>query len=134
MARPAKATFASLRSELIVIEEPRQPIYEGGRLVNWTKGKRHDFHEHTLVVEGQRSIEFIRERSKAEDGPGIFEIEGSDLVPITDLLLELTTANVDRIREILLNERETANRAVIVEACENVLNRMGVSESTHAIV
>ena len=110
MARPAKASFASLRSELIVVEEPRMPIYEGGRLVNWTKGKSHHFHDHALTVEGVKSIEFIRERAKSPDGPGIYEMEHPDLEPVQDLLLELTTANVDRIREILTTERETAGR------------------------
>ena len=110
------------------------PIYEGGRLVNWTKGKSHHFHDHALTVEGVKSIEFIRERAKSPDGPGIYEMEHPDLEPVQDLLLELTTANVDRIREILTTERETAGRQVVIEACANVLDRMGVSESTHSVV
>ncbi|HTE61713.1 MAG TPA: hypothetical protein VK631_15275 [Solirubrobacteraceae bacterium] len=120
--------FASLRSELIVVERPAVPQYAGARVVGTQPGLYHQFREHRCLVKGQKSIDYLRERMKAPDAPGIWELEASDVPEVTALLAELALADADRVRDVLDEERKTANRAVIVDTCERVLQRMGVSE------
>jgi hypothetical protein len=47
---------------------------------------------------------------------------------VTDLLAELATADVDRVREILADERKSSNREIIIHTCDSVLQRHGASE------
>lgn len=125
---PPTAHFASLRSELQVVESTAQPVFNGGRQIGMTPGKYHQFREHRCEVKGDKSIAFMRARAKAHDSPGLWELDASDVVEVTDLLAELATADTDRVREILANEKETANRQVILETCVRVLQRAGVSD------
>lgn len=124
------ATFASLCADLLIIEKSAEPIFEGPRQTGTKPGIRHQFKDHRCVVSGQKSIEWVRSRMRAPDGPDVWEIDASDIVPVPVLLAELATADVDRVREILAAEREHAdpNRQIIVDTCEQVLERHGASE------
>lgn len=125
---PVTAHFVSQRSELIVIERPSVPVWDGGRQTGTTPGKYHRFNDHQLTVEGQKSVDFLRERMKADDSPGIYEMDGASDVPLSiELLRELATAEIPRVREILSFEREGPNRPEIVETCETIIERAGVS-------
>lgn len=122
------AHFASLRSNLLVVERSAHPIFAGGREVGVEPGRYHEFVEHRCTVTGKDSIEHIRRRANAADSPGIWEMDASDLPEVTDLLAELATAEVDRVREILKDEEDGPNRQVIVDVCRRVLIRSNVSE------
>lgn len=123
------AHFASLRSELMVVEMTAQPVFNAGRQIGMTPGKYHEFHDHRCVVKGDKSIAFMRARALAHDSPGIWEMDASDVPEVTELLAELATADTDRVREILREEKATSNRQVILETCQRVLQRAGVSEN-----
>ena len=71
---PATAYFTSRRSELIVIEKAAIPIYEGGQHVGVKPGKYHYFQDHRCKVEGQQSLDFMRERAAAVSGPEMWEV------------------------------------------------------------
>lgn len=122
------ARFTSRRSNLIVIERPAVPIFEGPRQVGTEPGKKHVFSDHHCVVEGQRSIDFMRERMKAQDGPGIWELEADDVPAATDLLAELATADVARVRAILKAEADGPNREQVVDTCKAILAKAGAAE------
>ena len=122
------AQFASRRAELVIVEKPAVPQYEGGRLVGTTPGRYHQFSDHRLRVEGQKSIDFLRERAKAPDTPEIWEIDASDVPDSTALLVELATADLDRVREILAAEQAGPAREVVVDTCRSVLEKMDAAE------
>ena len=125
---PSSARFASRRSELILVEQPAEPIYEGGREVSRKPGRYHQFKEHQLRVEGQKSIDWIRQRAKAPDGPEIWELDGATDVPnATELLIELATADVRRVREILAAEEANTARPEVVTTARAVLEKMGAA-------
>jgi hypothetical protein len=124
----ATATFASLRADLVIVERGAEPIYVGARQVGVTPGVRHSFSEHRCKVSGQKSIDYIRARMQAPDGPEVWELAASDVPEVTDLLAELATADVDRVREILADERKSSNREIIIHTCDSVLQRHGASE------
>jgi len=125
----ATANFFSLRSDLIVVERPSQPVWDGGRQVGTNPGRLHQFRDHQCRVEGQKSIDFMRERSKAPDGPEMWELDGSSDIPGTvQVLAELATADIDRVREIYRHEQDTANRHEITAVCEQIFARAGVSD------
>ena len=121
------ATFASRVGELVVIESPNVPIYEAGRQVGTKPGRRHQFSDHRCVVEGKRSIEYMRARAKAPDGPDIFEIDANDVPPTNVVLAELATADVERVREILADERDHADRQEVIAVAEAILDKAGAS-------
>jgi hypothetical protein len=91
-------------------------------------GRYHRFSEHRCVVTGKTSIEFMRARAHAHDTPGIWEMDASDVPEITELLAELATADIDRVREIRREEEASSARMVILQTCDAVLQRAGVSE------
>jgi hypothetical protein len=122
------AQFASHRAELLIVENPAQPVFENGRPVRTTPGKYHQFSEHRCRVEGQRSIDFMRERSKAPDGPEIYELDASDVPTVTELLRELAVADVDRVRQILKAEQDGPARDEVMETAKAVLDKAGVAE------
>jgi hypothetical protein len=122
------AHFASLRSDLLVVESPSQPEFSNGRQINVRPGRYHQFAEHRCVVASQKSIDYLRARAKAHDSPGIWELDASDVPEITDLLAELALADVDRVREILQAEEQGPARMIVLETCQRVLQRMGASE------
>jgi hypothetical protein len=122
------AFFASLRSDLLVVERSAQPKYVGGREVGIDPGRYHKFVEHRCTVSGKESIEHVRARATAPDSPGIWEMDAADMPEVTDLLAELATAEIDRVREILSDEEDGPNRQVIVDVCRRVLVRANVSE------
>jgi hypothetical protein len=122
------AHFASLRSSLLVVEHSAQPRFVGGREVGIEPGRYHQFVEHRCSVSGKDSIEHLRSRANAPDSPGIWEMDASDLPEVTDLLAELATAEIDRVREILRDEEDGPNRQVIIDVCRRVLVRANVSE------
>lgn len=122
------AHFASHRADLLVVERSAMPQYAGPRLIATEPGVYHQFREHRCVVKGQRSIEYMRERLKAPDTPGIWELDADDVPEVTGLLAELATADIDRVRDILDAERKTSARGVVLDTCERVLQRAGVSE------
>jgi hypothetical protein len=122
------AHFASLRSDLIVVERPAIPQYEGGQLVATKAGKYHQFRDHHCTIEGQKSIDYLRERMKAHDGPGLWEINASDVPDVVSLLAELATAPIERVRDMLAAEEAGPNRAEVVTTCRAVLNRAGAAE------
>jgi hypothetical protein len=124
----ATAHFASLRSELIVVESPANPVFSNGRQIRTEPGKYHAFRDHRCKVTGQASIDFMRERSRAHDAPGLWELDASDVPEVTSLLAELALADVGRVREILAAETATAQRMVIIETCQAVLQRAGAAE------
>jgi hypothetical protein len=124
----AVAHFASRRSELLVVERPASPVYEGGKLIATSPGRYHEFHDHRLRVEGQKTIDFIRSRAQAEDGPEIWELDATDVAPTTELLAELATADVARVREILAVELDGPAREPVVQTCKAVLEKMGAAE------
>lgn len=128
MSLTPTAHFASARSELIVVEKTAQPVFSNGRQISLEPGRYHRFLEHRCVVTGKASIEYMRERAKAQDTPGIWEMDASDVPEITELLAELATADIDRVREIRRNEESTSARMVILQTCDAVLQRAGVSE------
>jgi hypothetical protein len=123
------AVFASARAELIIVERSAEPIYTGPRQTGTKPGATHQFHDHRCEVKGEKSIEFVRSRMRAPDGPQIWELEASDAVDVPELLSELATADVDRVREILADEKKSSNREIIVTTCQAILARTGVSES-----
>lgn len=125
---PPTAHFASLRSDLLVVERPAQPVFSNGRQTGVTPGLYHTFREHRSVIKGQTSIDFMRERAKAPDSPGLWELDATDVPEVTDLLAELALADVDRVRDILQDEEQGANRMIIVTTCRSVLQRLGASE------
>jgi hypothetical protein len=125
---PPVAHFASLRSDLLVVESPAQPQFSNGKQTHVKSGVYHQFIEHRATVSGQKSIDFMRERAKAPDSPGLWELSASDVPEITELLSELALADVDRVREILQDEENGAARQVVLETCQRVLQRMGASE------
>lgn len=122
------AHFASLRSDLTVVERSAVPQFSNGRQVGSAPGLYHQFREHRCEVKGQKTIDFMRERTHAADAPGIWELNASDVPEVTELLAELATADTDRVRDILQDEEASANRMVILETCRAVLQRAGVSE------
>lgn len=126
------AHFASARSELVVVERPSVPMYEGGRLASTKPGKTHQFHEHRYKAEGQASIDFLRQRAKAPDGPEIWELEASDVPEEAALLAEMATADIRRVRQILRAEEAGPARQRILETCRSVLARAGVAERSPA--
>src|SRR4051812_37813584 len=126
--KPITAHFASLRSDLLVVERSAVPVYAGGREVGLEPGRYHQFHEHRCTIAGKESVEYMRERAHAADSPGIWEMDASDVQPVTDLLAELATADIDRVREILRDEEENAQRQVIIDVCRRVLVRSNASE------
>jgi hypothetical protein len=123
------AHFASARSELLVVERSAVPQWAGGRQIATEPGVYHQFRDHRCVVKGQKSIDYMRDRMKAPDAPGIWELSADDVPEITELLAELATADTDRVREILREERKTAQREIILETCGRILQRSGVSEN-----
>jgi hypothetical protein len=126
--KPVTAHFASLRSDLLVVERSANPTYVGGREVGIEPGRYHQFTEHRCTVSGRDSVEYMRARARAADAPGIWEMDASDVQPVTDLLAELATADIDRVREILRDEEEGSQRQVIIDVCRRVLVRSNVSE------
>jgi hypothetical protein len=126
----ATAQFASRRSDLILVERPAAPIFEGGRQIGTTPGKYHQFRDHRLRVEGQKSIDFIRARAKAPDSPEVWELDATDVPSTNELLSEMLTADVARVREILAAETAThgPNREPVVEGAKRVLEKMGAAE------
>lgn len=124
----AVAHFASRRSRLIVVERPAVPQFEGGRLVATAPGRYHEFADHRIRVEGQKTIEFLRDRSHATDGPEIWEIDATDVPGTTELLAELATADIARVREILAAEQSSSNRDPVVDTAKAVLEKMGAAE------
>ena len=64
------AHFASMRADLSVIERSSRPIFDGGRQIGTEPGKSHQFENHRYKAEGQKSIDFLRSRIDAPDGPG----------------------------------------------------------------
>lgn len=128
MAPTPTAHFASARSELLVVESPAQPQFSNGRQISVTPGRYHEFHEHRCIVKGQRSIDFLRERMKAHDSPGMWELDADDVPEVTELLSELALADVDRVREILQAEESGPARMVVLTTCQAVLQRMGAGE------
>jgi hypothetical protein len=125
---PPTAHFASLRSELLVVEKTATPTFSNGRQIGQDPGIYHRFSEHRCVVTGQKGIDFLRGRAAAHDSPGIWELDASDVPEVTGLLAELAVADVDRVREILREEEATANRMVVLDTCQRVLQRAGVSD------
>jgi hypothetical protein len=124
----AVAHFASLRSDLVVVERTARPVYEGPRYLRTEPGVYHEFADHRCVIKGQGHIDFMRKRASESDTPGIWELEASDVPEVTALLAELATADTDRVRDILAAERETSKREVVLETCLRILQRSGVSE------
>lgn len=124
----ATAHFAAARSELIVVEHPAQPNYANGRQIGVTPGKYHYFTEHRATVTGQKSIDFMRERMKAPDGPDLWEIDADDVPAVNALLAELATAPTERVREILHAEEDGPAREEIIAVARAVLERSGVAE------
>lgn len=125
---PQTAHFASARAELVVVERSADPIYIEGRQVGVKPGKYHRFSEHRCKVEGQGSIDFMRDRLKAPDGPEMWEIEASDVPPVIALLAEMATADTDRVRGILAAESDGPARAEVIDVARAILERSGVSE------
>lgn len=125
---PPTAHFASLRAELVVVETPAEPIYIGGRQTGVKPGKYHRFHDHRCMVSGQKSIDWMRQRMNAPDSLEAWELNADDVPEVTALLAELATADIDRVRDIVKAERETSNRHVVLDTCERILQRAGVSE------
>jgi hypothetical protein len=122
------AHFASARAELIVVERPAQPMYgSNGRLINTEAGKYHRFHEHRCRIEGQKSIDYVRDRMKAPDSPGLWEIDADDVPDVVSLLSELAVAPTDRVREILQAEEDGPSRDEVVAVAHAILERAGVS-------
>jgi hypothetical protein len=125
----AVAHFASLRGELIVIESPSVPIWDGGRQVGTKPGKSHVFRDHHCTVEGQKSIDYMRERMKAGNGPEIWEMDGSSDVPSAiSLLSEMAVAPIDRVREILADEDAGPARPEVIGTARAILERAGVAD------
>jgi hypothetical protein len=124
----ATAHFAALRSDLIVVEKTTQPVFSGGRQIGSEPGIYHRFTEHRCTVKGQRAIDFLRARSQAGDSPGLWELDADDVPEVTELLAEMATADVDRIRDIVSVEENGPKRPIILETARAVLQRSGVSE------
>lgn len=124
----ATATFASARAELLIIERSAEPIYNGPRQTGIKPSVTHEFHEHRCEVRGEKSIAFVRSRMLAPDGPQIWELNASDVREVTELLAELATADVERVREILADEKASAHREIILTTCLAILDRHGASE------
>ena len=124
---PARAKFASLRADLIVVEKPARPIWHEGRQTGTEPAKMHEFSNHQCTVENQGSIDFMRDRAKAIDGPTIWELEGSDVPTVEALLAELATAEVPRIRQILKAEQDGPSRPVVMQTAEAVLDKVGTT-------
>jgi hypothetical protein len=80
------------------------------------------------VVKGQTSIDFLRARSQANDSPGLWELDADDVPEVTELLAEMATADVDRVREILSDEEAGPKRMIILETCRPSCSAPGVSE------
>jgi hypothetical protein len=121
------AHFASLRSNLLVVEKTAQPVFSNGKQIGQNPGVYHTFAEHRCRVQGQKSIDYVRARAHASDGPGIWELDATDVPEVTELLAEMAIAPVDRVREILADEEAGPRRQVILETCSAVLQRAGVS-------
>jgi hypothetical protein len=127
MFMTATAHFASLRSDLIVVERTAQPVFSLGRQISEEPGVYHKFSEHRCVVKGQGHIDYMRQRLRAADAPEMWELDADDVPEVTDLLAELATAEIDRVREIRANEEATSRRQIILQTCDAVLQRAGVS-------
>ena len=125
---PPTAHFASARAELTVVERASTPVYEGGKVIGTNPGRYHQFTAHRCKVEGQKSIDFLRARMKAPDGPDLWEIDASNVEPVNALLAELATADIDRVREILREESDGPSRSEVIDVAKAVLLRAGVSE------
>lgn len=125
---PPSAHFASLRSDLIVIERTATPSFSQGKQIGIEPGRYHKFADHRCTVTGEKSIAFMRGRTQAPDSPGIWELDASDVQPVTDILAELATADVDRVREILQTEEAGPKRQIVLETTRAVLQRAGVAD------
>jgi hypothetical protein len=128
MPPAAVAHFMSLRAELVVIERAAVPIFEHGRQIGTERGKQWKFTDHHCQVEGKQSIEFMRARARATDGPEIWELDASDYKPVNAVLAELATASVERVREIHAEESEGPAREQVLDVCRAVLDKIGASE------
>lgn len=125
---PPTAHFASARASLLVVESPANPIFSNGRQIGVEPGKYHQFMEHRCKVIGQKSIDWLRDRMKAPDGPGLWEIDADDVPAVNALLAELATAPTERVREILHAEEDGPAREEIIAVARAVLERSGVAE------
>lgn len=123
----ATAHFASLVPNLIVVESTAQPEFSHGRQIGERPGVYHQFEDHRCVVKGQAHIDFMRSRLRAPNGAAMWEIDADDVQPVTDLLAELAIADIDRVREIRADEERTANRQIIIQTADKVLQRAGSS-------
>ena len=128
MAPQPVAHFASLRSDLLIVERTAQPQFSNGRQICVAPGVYHKFQDHRCEVRGQKSIDFVRGRVGASDSPGLWELDADDVPEVTDLLSELALADIDRVRDILQAEEQGANRMIVLETCRSVLQRYGASE------
>jgi hypothetical protein len=80
-------------------------------------------------VRGSKSIDYLRERGKASDGPEIWELDGATDVPSSlSLLAELATAEITRVREILAAEQAGPAREEVVGTCQAILEKTGAAE------
>lgn len=122
------AKFAAHRAELMVIERPAEPVYEGGRVVRTNPAKIHRFENHQCEVTGQASIDFMRMRMRAPDGPEVYELDASDIPAVNDLLRELATADIPRVRDILKAELDGPQREDVLVTARAVIEKAGVSE------
>lgn len=123
----ATAHFASLRRDLIVVEKTAQPVFSHGRQISEEPGVYHKFADHRCAVKGQGHIDYMRSRLIAPDAPEMWELDADDVPEVTDLLAEMATADIDRVREIRKAEESTSRRQIILQTCDAVLQRAGVS-------
>lgn len=123
---PVTAHFASQRAELVIVERIARPIWSEGHRTGTEPGKYHEFSDHRCRVEGQKSIDFVREQIKG--GLEVWEIDATDVPPVEELLQELALADTDRVREILKAESDGPARAPVVDTAKAILDRAGVSE------
>jgi hypothetical protein len=128
---PSTAHFASARSDLIVVESSSVPQYEGGRLIGTKPGRLHRFAEHRCKVEGQKSIDFMRERIKAPDGPGLWETRRLRRARRGSLLSELAVAPTSTAcaRSCKAEEDGPSRDAAWWTVAQAVLERADVSPS-----
>jgi hypothetical protein len=117
-------TFAARRSNQRVTIIPGDHKFAGGRIIGEEPGQHVEFVNGTFTTTDPDVIEHLRRRIAAPDAPAIWEVPVSAPAS-TEVLVELATANAERTREILDDERAGWERPDVIAACEAKLAQFG---------
>jgi hypothetical protein len=117
-------TFAARRSNQRVTIIPGDHKFAGGRIIGEEPGQHVEFANGLYTTTDPEEIAHLRARIEAADAPAIWELP-PNIPASTEVLVELATANAERTREILDDERAGWERPDVIAACEAKLAQFG---------